>query len=500
VLGNHKDRVWSKSNEFAPVLCQDSLWLLTSMAVASHCLLHQGNCKNAFCQGLLPPDEITIVCPPSGDPKAAPDEYWLLKRMLYGLRRSPWHWYDKINAILCSLGLIPSLKDPCLYTGYICNPANPSITLSMAPLYLGFYVDDFVYFLQDPAVKELICHLLAECCKVNFMGIVEWFLGVHFSWRITPSSVAVHLNQSGFATNLVKSFFRQACDVMPTATPYRSGIPINSIAPSVDADNSPSQIWRKEAYQSLIGSIGWLSCSTRPDLTAVHSFLSSYTNKPATGHMKAALYALHYIHSTHDMLFSLDNIAPMHSYVHYPPSTDVEAYNDAVPPKLENSNMILAYRDTCWGSQLGSYIANGTLLLLFKFWSMNGGIVFKNGGPIGWLGERQERTSLSSCEAKICATNATSKKVVDFCNLSCSVSDSGHFLPHIDSPTVLYNDNNACVKWLHNLTSKAAWHIELCENSVCKWVQDKTLQVRHISGKLNPADIFTKEMRHGAHF
>jgi hypothetical protein len=242
---------------------------------------------------------------------------------------------------------------------------------------------------------------------------------------------------------------------MPTATPYRYGITINSIAPSVDADNSPSQIWRKEAYQSLIGSIGWLSCSTRPDLTAVHSFLSSYTNKSVTGHMKATLYALHYIHSTYNygITFSLDNFAPMHSYVHYPPSTDIEAYNDAVPPKLENSNTISAYSDACWGSQLGSSVTDGKLLPLFKFWSMNGGISFKNGGPIGWLGKCQERTSLSLCEAKICATNATSKKAVDFRNLSCSMLDSGHFLPHIDSPTVLYNNNNACVKWLHNLTS-----------------------------------------------
>ncbi len=218
--------------------------------------------------------------------------------------------------------------------------------------------------------------------------------------------------------------------------------------------------------------------------------------------MKAALYALHYIHSTHNygITFYLDNITPMHSYVHYPPSTDVEALDDAVPPKLENSNTILAYSDACWGSQLGSSVADGTLLLLFKFWSMNGGIIFKNGGPIGWLSKCQECTSLSLCEAKIHATNATSKKVVDFCNLFCSMSDSSHFLTHINSPTVLYNNNNACVKWLHNLTSKAARHIELCKNSVCEWVRDKTLQVRHVSGKVNPANIFTKEMQDGAHF
>jgi hypothetical protein len=190
------------------------------------------------------------------------------------------HWYDKINAILQSMGLTPSLKDPCLYTSFIRDPKDPSVTITTSPLSLGIYVNDFVYFLPDPAVKKLFCHLLAERCKVDFMGIVEWFLGIHFSWRMTSSTVAVHLNQSGFATNLVESFAQQGCDVTPMATPYQSGIPIDSIMPSIDADDSPTQLWQKEAYQSLIGSIGWLSSSTRPDITAAHSFLSSYTNKP----------------------------------------------------------------------------------------------------------------------------------------------------------------------------------------------------------------------------
>ena len=135
----------------------------------------------------------------------------------------------------------------------------------------------------------------------------------------------------------------------------------------------------------------------------------------------------------------------MHSYVHYPPSSEVEAYDDAIPPSLGSFNTLSAYSDACWGSQLGSSVADGTLLPLFKFRSMNGGIVFKNGGPIGWLGERQERTSISSCEAEIQATNATSKKVVDFCNLSWSVTEAGHIISDSDAPTVLYNDNEAFV-------------------------------------------------------
>jgi hypothetical protein len=92
VLGNHEDRVWSKSDWFAPVLRGDSLCFLVSLAVEKWCPLRQGNCKNVFCQGILPPDEITIMRPPAGDPEAEPNEYWLLQKTLYGLHHSPRHW------------------------------------------------------------------------------------------------------------------------------------------------------------------------------------------------------------------------------------------------------------------------------------------------------------------------------------------------------------------------------------------------------------------------
>jgi hypothetical protein len=124
------------------------------------------------------------------------------------------------------------------------------------------------------------------------------------------------------------------------------------------------RIRRKEAYQRLVGSLGWLLSTTRPDIAAAHSFISSYSNKPASGHMKAELYVLHYIQSTHDYGISFTS---KHSYVHYPPSSKVEAYKDAIPPSLGSSNTLSAYSDACWVSQLGSSVADGTLLPLFKF-------------------------------------------------------------------------------------------------------------------------------------
>jgi hypothetical protein len=247
---------------------------------------------------------------------------------------------------------------------------------------MGLYVANFVYFSADLAVKELFEWLLQERIKVNFMDLVEWFLGIHFSWRITRLRVDVHLNQTSFAANLVKQFCRESWDPTLPATPYCSGVPIDSIASSSNKDDSPSQLQPAEAYQSLVGSIGWLATTTQPNLAPVHSFLSSYNSKPSSGHMRTALHVLRYIHSTHDhgIQFTSSAMDLVHIFVHFLDSLDVEAYTDTKPPSPSHPYPLTTYSNACWGSQLGSAVCDGTLLPLFKCRSMSGGIIFCQGG------------------------------------------------------------------------------------------------------------------------
>ena len=73
VLGNFEDRIYEKSQKYAPVLKYTSLRLLTSKAVSEKRILQQGDCKNAFCQAYLPDDELTVVRPPVGDPAHSRD-------------------------------------------------------------------------------------------------------------------------------------------------------------------------------------------------------------------------------------------------------------------------------------------------------------------------------------------------------------------------------------------------------------------------------------------
>ena len=256
VLGNHEDRVWGKSDRFAPVIRTDSLRFLTSMAVDNCRTLRQCDVKNAFCNSDLPPDEVTIVRPPNGDPTAGPHEYWLLRKTLYGLRRSPKHWYDKLAGLFRAMGLRPNLYDPCVFSGFLIDPSNPQLPPSPVPITVGCYVDDIVYFSTSDAVEKQFEQLLSDKVPVDFMGTVEWFCGTHFNWKVSDTEVSVHLNQSGFARNLVESFNFQDRNLTPSATPYRSGCPIDSIASHDIQDTSVSFIRRKEAYQSLVGSIG----------------------------------------------------------------------------------------------------------------------------------------------------------------------------------------------------------------------------------------------------
>jgi hypothetical protein len=144
VLGNHEDRVWTKPEKYAPVLHPDSMRLMVSMATKRHTVLKQGDCKNAFCQGILPNDKIMIAKPPIGDPVARKDEYWLLKCTLYGLRHSPCHWYTKINGALNAIGLHANSSDPCLNTGHIVDPSHLDAPPTSSPLTLGLYVDNFI--------------------------------------------------------------------------------------------------------------------------------------------------------------------------------------------------------------------------------------------------------------------------------------------------------------------------------------------------------------------
>jgi hypothetical protein len=119
------------------------------------------------------------------------------------------------------------------------------------------------------------------------------------------------------------------------------------------------------------------------------------------------------------------------------------------------------------------------------------------GGPVCWGCMREKGTmSQSSCESEIYATNEGTKSVVTVRNLI------GDFdLPESLQPTIVWNDNQGCVDWTKGVSvSKKLRHLNMRELSVRLWQKLGLVEVRHISGKTNIADIFSKEIKDTQHF
>jgi hypothetical protein len=296
--------------------------------------------------------------------------------------------------ILQNIGFCQNVYDPCLITGHIVDPTDPTDIPSLEPLTLGIYMNNFVYLPTNPTVQARFQPLLKKYVTVDFMGIVKWFLGTHFQWMVMPDEVKVNLSQPGFESHLIKDNKVHLRNITPDATPYRSGLPIDACPESNDNEDkaSPMFVKRKCKYQNIISLIWWLAQSTSPDLAPSHSFLFAYCNKPSRSHLNAALYVPHYIPSTIDYGFtfiSKDEVS-LHTYMLFPHCSNTEAYEDTIPPYDSDHHRLTTYSDACWGSQIGNAIQEGIQLPLFKFCSMRRAIIFWSGSPITWKANQQD--------------------------------------------------------------------------------------------------------------
>lgn len=159
------------------------LCLLTAHACFKRHVLQQGDCKNAFCQVTLQHDEHIYIGPSVGDHAYSNDKYWLLNNTLYGLCKSPKHWYTMFTSVLLDIGTWLLPNRPSLYLRNVKYHSGQVGTSSAAPVEVGIYVDDFVFYSTDPAQDLLFQQELSKRCKVDFMGGTDFFLGTSYTYR-----------------------------------------------------------------------------------------------------------------------------------------------------------------------------------------------------------------------------------------------------------------------------------------------------------------------------
>ena len=180
--------------------------------------------------------------------------------------------------------------------------------------------------------------------------------------------------------------------------------------------------------------------------------------------------------------FCSEDSQPLNSHVKFP-----------IP-----ANTITSMADANWGPQDQSHPNPDTLeeLDIFKSRSMSGFLIWL-GGPVHWVAKRQTITARSSAEAEIYATDECVKQLLQLSYILDGLSLLQDIMP---SPSTIYNDNSACVCWSKATTRKGLRHIQMRENAIREAVLNDFVTVTHIMGKVNLADLFTKEDKDVAHF
>lgn len=372
-----------------------------------------------------------------------------------------------------SIGLNPLSHAPCIFQGTILE--------NKAPLYLGLYVDDFIYFSTDESVERAFEAKLKSQTNVDFMGTVTHFLGHKFQWQPYSTNkhdhLKVHISQSAYVDHLLDlAGLTDTC--RPATTPYRSGYPVDAVRGKPPPPEQKQAL--KTRLRQMIGSLLWLSQGTRPDLSTITSMLAQYQNSPHQGHIDAAIHVIRYINQTRHLgiIFDSSHLHTVHSYTHFP-----------IAP-------LHALSDSNWGPQDQSTVKEHTTIPLFKSRSISGHIIFLY-GPLHWQSKRQTITARSSAEAEIYATDECVRELIYLRKLYTELNlHNVFFKKAID----IRNDNMACVQWCKNRTTRSIRHIQLRDNAVRESIQKKEVDISHIPGRDNIADIFTKEDRDPNHF
>ena len=476
VLGNLDPHEWTNQECFAPVLSPLELRMLVAISAQLKIIPKSGDVAQAFVQSVLPQDEKYVIRPPKGCPITPPKTLMLLKKTLYGLKRSPRHWYETCKKTLIGLGLKPLPNAPCVFTGTLI-PGEP-------PLYLGLYVDDFIYFSSSPKVEASFEKQFGKAFKVDFASEIQHFLGVKFT-NVThlDGNVEIYMTQEADIINLIKKVGLDKADSLTAKTPYRSGYPVDTI-PHVEMSTSERNTLNK-TLQELVGSLTWLTTITRPDIATITNILSQYNHNCSPGHIDAAKYVIRYLKGSSKLgiCFSSKNQPEIESFVQFP-----------IDPKE-----LQALTDANWGPQDQSVPypnAPSETLDLFKTRSIAGYIIWL-GGPIDWSAKRQTFTARSSAHAEIGAVDDCTKSIQHIRNI---LTDLNIFQQFTKGPITIYNDNQATVQWSHNMTTKGLRYIQIRENAVREQVQAQLIQVKHIGGLHNSSDIFTKEDKDIKHY
>ena len=372
-------------------------------------------------------------------PEGCSSKYWRLHKGLYGLRQAGHQWYFHLHAAYSTLGYSRCQSDWSVYVRRSADTISISATS----------VDDLLIASNSKIESNLATSQLKDQFPITDNGDIEWLLGCRIRrWR---DRRLLMIDQEQYTTCILTDFHMENCNSVKTPCPkFRL---TTSMCPSTDDDR---RLAAQLPYCAIVGKCMYLSNCTWPDISFAVRELAKFMSNYGSKHYEAAKHLLRYLQGTRGRGI---------------------IYGDAPCP----TPIFRSFADSDWAMSESRK-------------SVSGYIVECANGPLTWSSKQQVVVALSSCEAEYLACSHCGRQVLWLRSL---FHELGFPQNH---PTPLYCDNQGTVACTHDPQSHSRMkHIDIRAHFIRDSVNQRLIDVHHIPGCENPADLLTKPLGHTIH-
>ena len=212
---------------------------------------------------------------------------WRLRKALYGLRQAARAWHIKLREGLLVLGCKPNTGDPPLFVRVM------KVTRQRCPIFTH--------------VHDLLAAAPQAQARADMRALLRIFLGKDLGEARNALGLLLERNRAASLSQ--PQLVAQVLERHGMATSARKASPLTEGKPlSKDAQPLLNDSDKVQKYQAMVGSIQYLACITRSDLSFAAAQLARVMSCPTQEHRDAAKHVLRYLRMTSEYKLKLGGL------------------------------------------------------------------------------------------------------------------------------------------------------------------------------------------------
>jgi hypothetical protein len=302
---------------------------------------------------------------------------------------------------------------------------------------LSLFVDDILVSAK-PNMLQWTKDIIKSKFKTKDLGEVRYVLNIEIIRNRHNGTTT--LRQSNYAKEILAEFRMEDCK--PVGSPIALGTKLQAAKDGTTEDFP---------FRQAVGKLMYLATSTRPDIAFAVGLASRHLHKYDKSHWLFVKRILRYLKGTTDLGITFDRNAG----------------------NLELSG----YADADFGGD--EVDRKSTSAYIFKLC----------GGPVSWSSKKQGVIATSTTEAEYLAASIAAREIVFLRSLWYQLGYDQK------SSTILYEDNNACIKLSENPMYHARTkHFDIRHHWIRERVQNKEIKLIYCPTEDMVADMLTKAL------